>query len=70
MNRRSDPDRLAAARLAGLRSRLIDAWTMTPEAADALLQAWSVEAEKRDLSPRTALFWAAGEEWLSRRRSQ
>ena len=68
MNRRADPDRVASARLAGLRSRLIEAWSMTPEAADGELAAWRAEADGRGLSAHDHVYWPAAEEWLTRRR--
>ncbi len=53
--------RIHEAQRAGLRNRIRDHWHVPAEKTDALLEAWSVEANGRGVDPGQSAYWQDGE---------
>lgn len=56
--------RIHEAQRAGLRNRIRDHWRQPEEKADALLEAWTIEAKERSLEPGQGGYWSDGEDWI------
>jgi hypothetical protein len=56
--------RITEAQRAGLRNRIRDEWHVPQTKADALLDAWAIEAKERGLEPGQGAHWQEGEEWI------
>ncbi len=56
--------RIHDAQRSGLRNRIRDHWHVPEAKADALLEAWAVEAAVRGLSPGQSDYWRDGEVWI------
>lgn len=67
MARRSDPVRIDHARRAAIRSRLTGPG-LDGETADRWLDAWEVEATRRELI-RDRDFWQTGAAWIAAERA-
>ena len=68
MARRADPKRLAEARRAGHRSRLIAEARLSEEKADHWLAAWEAEGRRRGLDEGMPEFWTPAWVWIAARR--
>ena len=68
MSRRSSPEHIHAAHQAATRQRLIGQG-VTPETADAWIEAWAVQAA-RDSLERDAAYWEGGWEWIAAERQR
>ncbi len=56
--------RIHEAQRAGPCNRIRDYWHVSEEKADALLEAWSVEATARSVDPGQSAYWQDGEAWI------
>lgn len=56
--------RIHDAQRAGLRNRIRDHWRIPEAKADALLEAWAIEATERGLQPGDSAYWRDGEAWI------
>ena len=56
--------RIHEAQRAGIRNRIRDHWRVAEEKADALLEAWTIEARTRGLDPGQTGYWEDGEAWI------
>jgi hypothetical protein len=65
--RRGDPNRIYAAKLAGLRSRILGEWRQSEERTDGLLREWETEASTRGLHPTEPAYWDDAAVWISER---
>ena len=65
MARQANPKRLAEARRAGHRSRLIAEARLSEEQADHWLVAWENEGGRRGLDEGTPDFWNDAWEWIA-----
>jgi hypothetical protein len=61
--RRQHPDLVHEARRIGLRNRMRDEWRLSEAHADALIERWVAEAERREMA-RDDSYWREGERWL------
>jgi hypothetical protein len=59
--------RITEAQRAGLRNRIRDEWCVPEARADALLDAWAIEAKERGLEPGQGSYWQDGEAWIRER---
>jgi hypothetical protein len=66
MSRRSTPERIAEARRAATRNRLIGE-RISPETVDAWIAAWEAQAAQDGLE-RGAAYWEAGWAWIAEQR--
>jgi hypothetical protein len=64
--RRPDRDRIAAAREAAVRARLVSTGQL-PARADELLAEWRVQARGRGLDDRDRRYWDEAWPWLEGR---
>jgi hypothetical protein len=66
MSRRSDPERIEAARHQATRNRLTGVG-MTEETADAWIEAWPPQASRDGVEPGAG-YWDAAYGWISAER--
>ncbi len=67
---RPDPERLYAARRAGLTTRLINEARLSPETAETWVVAWEAERALRGVGRRSMTFWDGAWRWIAVKRSQ
>lgn len=56
--------RIDEARRTGLRNRIRDEWHVPEHRADALLEAWAVEAASTGITTAASGYWGAAEGWV------
>jgi hypothetical protein len=67
MPRPSDPDRIHAAKRAGIRARMASTWGIGEQHADQLLDEWEAEAERLGQKRTDSTYWSEGEVWMRAR---
>ena len=67
MSRRSNPERIRAARVAAVRNRLA-VTGMLPDRVEVLWAAWEAQAERDGLDPNATAYWTAVDAWITRMR--
>jgi len=70
VSRRADPIRIYAAQRAGVLRRLVEAFAMTEERAEAAISAWEREATRCGVAPLEPGYWTTGEAWILDARGQ
>lgn len=70
MARRADPERIHQAKRAGTLAGLVDQHRVPRDKAEALIAAWEVEAEHRELARTNNDYWSTGRVWMLERRAQ
>jgi hypothetical protein len=63
--RRGDPERIFQAQRTGLRNRIRDVWRVSQELADAYLDEWLLEAERRGLTRTEPTYWDDAAAWIN-----
>jgi hypothetical protein len=63
--RRGDPERIFQAQRTGLRNRIRDVWRVSQELADAYLDEWLLEAERRGLTRTEPMYWDDAAAWIN-----
>jgi hypothetical protein len=66
MSRRADPARIAEARRAAIRNRLIGE-RVTEATAEAWIAAWDAQAAQDGIEPGS-VYWERGWEWIAAQR--
>ena len=59
--------RITEAQRAGLRNRIRDQWHVPEAKADAVLDAWAIEARERGPEPGQGSYWQDSEVWIGER---
>jgi len=64
MARRPDPERIHRAKRAGTLASLVDQHRIPRDRAEALIAAWEIEAEGRELVRTDNDYWPTGQAWM------
>ena len=67
--RRADPERIHQAKRAGTLASLVDQHRVPRDKAEALIAAWEVEAEDRELARADNDYWSTGQAWMLEQRA-
>ena len=70
MASRADPERIHQAKRAGTLASLVAPHRVPPDEAEALIEAWEVEAEDRGLARTDNDYRSFGQAWMLEQRSQ